>query len=142
MTQAKTGDKVQIHYTGKLTDGTVFDSSQDREPLSFTLGGGEVIPGFDKAVEGMKVGEAKNVTIPVDQAYGPRLDQLIIEIPRSQVPPDLSPEVDQNLQMSGPNGEIVVVRVVEVAADSIKLDANPPLAGQDLNFDIELVAIA
>ncbi|MFU8818365.1 MAG: FKBP-type peptidyl-prolyl cis-trans isomerase [Desulfurivibrio sp.] len=142
MTQAKTGDKVQIHYTGKLTDGTVFDSSQGREPLAFTLGGGEVIPGFDSAVAGMKVGEAKNVTIPVDQAYGPRLDQLIIDIPRSQVPPDLDPEVDQNLQMSGPNGELVVVRVVEVAADTIKLDANPPLAGQDLNFDIELVSIA
>lgn len=141
MTQAKSGDKVQIHYTGRTSDGTVFDSSEGRDPLSFTIGGGEVIPGFDTAVEGMAVGEAKNVTIPVDQAYGPRLDQLILDIPRDQVPPDLNPEVDQRLQMSGPNGETVVVRVLEVAEDSIKLDANPPLAGEDLNFDIELVAV-
>ena len=142
MSQAKSGDSVKIHYTGRTTDGTVFDSSQGREPLSFTLGGGEVIPGFDDAVSGMSVGESKNVTIPMDRAYGPRVDQLIIEVPRSQVPPDLEPEVDQRLQMSGPNGEMVVVKVVEVADDFIKLDANPPLAGEDLNFDIELMEIA
>lgn len=142
MSQAKSGDKVSIHYTGRLTDGTVFDSSQGREPLVFTIGDGEVIPGFDSAVEGMAVGESKNVTIPMDQAYGPRMDQLILDVPRSQVPPELNPEVDQRLQMSGPNGEMVVVRVVEVAEDTIKLDANPPLAGEDLNFDIELVHIA
>ncbi len=142
MTQAKSGDSVKIKYTGRLTDGTVFDSSEEREPLSFTIGGGEVIPGFDEAVSGMEVGESKNVTIPMDKAYGPRVDQLIIDVPRSQVPPDLEPEVDQRLQMSGPNGENVVVKVVDVAEESIKLDANPPLAGEDLNFDIELVEIS
>ncbi|MDF1614471.1 FKBP-type peptidyl-prolyl cis-trans isomerase [Desulfurivibrio dismutans] len=142
MTQAKSGDSVKIHYTGKLTDGTVFDSSDGREPLGFTIGNGEVIPGFEEAVSGMAVGESKNVTIPMDKAYGPRMDQLIIDVPRSQVPPDLNPEVDQSLQMSGPNGENVVVKVVDVSEESIKLDANPPLAGEDLNFDIELVEIA
>ncbi|MDZ7642264.1 MAG: FKBP-type peptidyl-prolyl cis-trans isomerase [Desulfurivibrio sp.] len=142
MSQAKAGDKVSIHYTGRLTDGTVFDSSEGREPLVFTIGEGEVIPGFDDAVEGMAVGDSKNVDIPMDRAYGPRMDQLILDIPRSQVPEDINPEVDQRLQMSGPNGEMVVVRVVEVADETIKLDANPPLAGEDLNFDIELVTIA
>lgn len=142
MAQAKSGDNVKIHYTGRLTDGTVFDSSSGRDPLAFTLGSGQVIPGFDDAVAGMEVGESKKVTIPMDRAYGPRVEQLIIDVPRSQVPPDLNPEVDQRLQMSGPNGENVVVKVVEVTEESIKLDANPPLAGEDLNFDIELVEIA
>jgi len=142
MAQAKSGDNVKIHYTGRLTDGTVFDSSSGRDPLAFTLGSGQVIPGFDDAVAGMAVGESKNVTIPMDRAYGPRVEQLIIDVPRSQVPPDLNPEVDQRLQMSGPNGENVVVKVVEVTEELIKLDANPPLAGEDLIFDIELVEIA
>ncbi len=142
MTAAKTGDSVKIHYTGKLADGTVFDSSNGREPLGFTLGSGEVIPGFDDAVTGMKVGESKSVTIPMDRAYGPRNEQMIIEVPRGQVPPDLEPEVGQRLQMGGPNGELVVVRVVGVDEQAVILDANPPLAGEDLNFDLELVAIA
>lgn len=142
MTEAKTGDSVKIHYTGKLADGTVFDSSNGREPLGFTLGSGEVIPGFDDAVAGMKVGESKSVTILMDRAYGPRNEQMIIEVPRGQVPPDLEPEVGQQLQMGGPNGELVVVRVVGVDEQAVILDANPPLAGEDLNFDLELVAIA
>lgn len=142
MTAAKAGDSVKIHYTGKLADGTVFDSSSGREPLGFTIGSGEVIPGFDAAVTGMKVGEAKSVTIPMDQAYGPRNDQLIIEVPRDQVPPDINPEVGQQLQMGGPNGELVVVRVVGVDERMVVLDANPPLAGEELNFELELVAIA
>lgn len=142
MTAAKAGDSVKIHYTGKLADGTVFDSSGGREPLGFTIGSGEVIPGFDAAVTGMKVGEAKSVTIPMDQAYGPRNDQLIIEVPRDQVPPDINPEVGQQLQMGGPNGELVVVRVVGVDERMVVLDANPPLAGEELDFELELVAIA
>jgi peptidylprolyl isomerase len=141
MAQAKKGDRVKIHYTGKLNNGTVFDSSAGREPLEFTLGSGQVIAGFDEAVDGMQVGEAKNVCIPVDKAYGQRSAELVMEIPRSQVPPDLDPQVDQQLQMGGPNGEVVVVRVVAVSDSAITLDANPPLAGEDLNFDIELVAI-
>jgi peptidylprolyl isomerase len=141
MAQAKKGDRVKIHYTGKLTNGTVFDSSAGREPLEFTLGNGQVIAGFDEAVNGMQVGEAKSILIPVDKAYGLRNDQLVMDIPRSQVPPDLDPQVDQQLQMGGPNGEVVVVKVVKVTDSAITLDANPPLAGEDLNFDIELVAI-
>jgi len=141
MAQAKQGDSVKIHYTGRLSDGTVFDTSEGREPLEFTLGSGQVIPGFDEAVTGMNVGESKNVTIPMDKAYGPRNEQLVLEVPRSQVPPHINPEVDQRLQMSGPNGEAVIVKVVEVTDEIVKLDANPPLAGEDLNFDIELVAI-
>lgn len=142
MSQAKNGDSVRIHYTGKLEDGTVFDSSAGREPLEFTIGGGQVIPGFEEAVLGMRTGESKNVTIPVDKAYGERNEHMIIEVPRSQVPPDLNPELDQKLQMGGPNGELVVVTVVGLNDEAITLDANPPLAGKDLVFDLELVSIA
>jgi peptidylprolyl isomerase len=142
MAQAKKGNSVKIHYTGALADGTVFDSSAGREPLEFILGGGQVIVGFDEAVMGMAVGERKKVTIPFHKAYGEKNEELVIEVPRSQVPPDLNPEVDQKLQMGGPNGELVVVTVVAVNEEAVILDANPPLAGKDLTFDLELVAIA
>lgn len=141
MTQAKQGDNVKIHYTGKLEDGTVFDSSEGRDPLGFQLGSGQVIIGFDEAVTGMSVGESKNVTIPADKAYGQRNDQLVMEVPKSQVPSDIKPELNQQLQMGGPNGEIVVVTIVDVSDESITLDANPPLAGKDLIFDIKLVEV-
>lgn len=142
MAQAKSGDSVKINYTGKLPDGTLFDSSEGRDPLAFTLGSGQVIPGFDEAVTGMSPGESKNVTIPVDKAYGQRKEELVMDIPKTQVPQDINPEVGQQLQMGGPNGEVVVVKVVAVTDEFIKLDANPPLAGHDLTFDIELVEIA
>jgi len=142
MSEAKNGDNVKIHYTGKLEDGTVFDSSAGREPLEFTIGSGQVIPGFEEAVLGMRTGESKNVTIPSDKAYGERNEQLIIEVPREQVPPDINPELDQKLQMGGPNGELIVVTVVDLNDDAIVLDANPPLAGKNLIFDLELVSIA
>jgi peptidylprolyl isomerase len=109
--------------------------------LQFTLGSGEVIPGFDDAVSGMQVGESKNVAIPAEKAYGPRNEQLVMDIPRSHVPPEINPEVGQQLQMGGPNGEVVIVKVVNVTESAITLDANPPLAGETLCFDIELVAI-
>lgn len=141
MAAAKKGDNVKIHYKGTLQDGTVFDSSEGREPLGFTLGGGQVIPGFDEAVMGMSEGEAKNVTIPADKAYGPRNDELVMPVPLSQVPPDLKPEVGQQLQMGGPNGQPVMVSVIDITEEHIMLDANPPLAGEDLIFDLELVAI-
>ncbi|MFN2364951.1 MAG: peptidylprolyl isomerase [Desulfurivibrionaceae bacterium] len=141
MSQAKNGDTVKINYKGSLDDGTVFDSSEGRDPLSFTLGGGQVIPGFEEAVEGMAVGENKSVNIPAEKAYGPRNEEMVIEAPRDQVPPEINPEVGLKLQMAGPNEEVVVVEVTEVTDTHIKLDANPPLAGKDLNFDIELVAI-
>lgn len=142
MTQAKQGDNVKIHYKGTLEDGTVFDSSEGRDPLGFELGSGQVIVGFDEAVTGMSVGESKNVTIPADKAYGQRNDQLVMEVPKEQVPKDITPEVNQQLQMGGQNGEIVVVTIVDVSDETITLDANPPLAGKDLIFDIELVEVA
>ena len=142
MSQAKKGDSVKIHYTGTLEDGTVFDSSAGRDPLDFTLGGGQVIVGFEEAVLGMAIGDKKKVTIPSHKAYGEKNEELVIEVPRNQVPPDLNPEVDQKLQMGGPNGELVVVTVVAVTDEVVVLDANPPLAGKDLIFDLELVAIA
>ena len=141
MSQAKKGDSVKIHYTGKLADGTVFDSSAGRDPLDFTLGGGQVIAGFEEAVLGMVIGDKKTVTIPSHKAYGEKNEEMVIEVPRSQVPPDLNPEVDQKLQMGGPNGELIVVTVVEVNDEVVILDANPPLAGKDLTFELELMAI-
>ncbi len=142
MTVAEQGNKVKIHYTGTLDDGTTFDSSEGREPLEFTLGSGQVIVGFDEAVAGMRVGEKKDVKIPVEKAYGPRNEEMVIEAPRQHIPADIHPEIGQKLQMGGPNGEVVLVTVVEVTESHVKLDANPPLAGQDLNFKIELVEIA
>lgn len=142
MTQAKEGDTVKIHYTGKLNDGTVFDTSEGSDPLSFTIGNGQVIPGFEEAVIGMAENEKKNVTIPPDKAYGERNEEMVINVPRKQVPPDINPETGQRLQMQGPNEQMIIVEVTEVSDESITLDANPPLAGKDLIFDIELVEIA
>ena len=141
MSQAQQGDTVKIHYTGTLEDGTVFDSSEGKNPLEFTLGSGQVIVGFEEAVTGMSNGEKKNVNIPADKAYGQHNKEMILQAPRDQVPSDINPEVGQQLEMGGPEGEIVIVRVVEVSDEHVTLDANPPLAGKDLTFDIELVAI-
>jgi peptidylprolyl isomerase len=141
MAIAKKGDNVKIHYSGTLNDGSVFDSSSGREPLGFKLGSGQVIPGFDEAVLGMAVGESKKVNIPMDKAYGRRNEELVITVPIAQVPPEIKPELGLKLQMGGPNGEIIMVEVVDVGEETITLDANPPLAGEDLNFEIELVAI-
>jgi peptidylprolyl isomerase len=138
----KQGDKVKVHYTGTLEDGKIFDSSQGKPPLSFTIGSGQVIPGFNDAVIGMEVGETKDVTIPVEQAYGERKDELVIIAPVEQIPPDLKPEIGQMLEVGGASGEILKVRVVELDENNITLDANPPLAGQDLNFQIQLVECA
>jgi peptidylprolyl isomerase len=141
MAAAQKGDNVKIHYKGTLQDGSVFDSSEGRDPLAFTLGGGQVIPGFDDAVMGMTTGEKKNVTIPADQAYGTRNDELVMPVPISQVPEDLNPQVGQQLQVGGPDGQPLLVTVADITDEHIMLDANPPLAGEDLTFDIELVSI-
>jgi FKBP-type peptidyl-prolyl cis-trans isomerase 2 len=138
---AENGDTVRVHYTGRLQDGTVFDTSVGSEPLEFTLGQSQVIPGFEQAVMGMQVGESKTVTIPVDQAYGPRRDDMILEISRDELPEDLEPEVGMYLQMNQGDGGIMIVTITEVSETTIKVDANHPLAGQDLTFDIELVDI-
>ena len=142
MTATKKGDNVKVHYTGKLADGTVFDSSKGGEPLAFALGSGEVIQGFEEGVVGMQVGESKVLNIPVDKAYGERNDELVIQAPIEQVPPDLKPELGMRLEMGGANGEILRVVVTEITDTHITLDANPPLAGKDLTFEIELVEFA
>lgn len=139
MSEAKRGDNVKVHYTGKLADGTVFDSSDGGEPLAFAVGSGQVIQGFDEAIIGMKVGESKEVVIPVEKAYGERNDEMVIQAPIDQVPPDLNPEVGMRLEMGGANGEVLRVVVVEVEETHITLDANPPLAGKELHFALELV---
>lgn len=141
MSQAKAGDKVRIHYTGKLDDGTQFDTSSGREPLEFELGAGNVIPGFDAAVEGMEVGQSKSVSIEPEEAYGPRHDQLIQQVEKSQLPDEIEPTVGMQLQSQTPDGQVMPLVVTEVADDTITVDANHPLAGKSLNFDIELVEI-
>ncbi|MBM9513301.1 peptidylprolyl isomerase [Desulfogranum marinum] len=142
MTQAKSGDNVTIHYTGKLADGTIFDSSEGREPLPFIIGKGQVIEGFEEAVIGMKLGEAKTVTIPSEKAYGPRNEQMIINVPIDQVPPDITPEVGMQLELMNEANQPVIVRITQITEEHVSLDANPPLAGKDLTFDIELVTIS
>jgi peptidylprolyl isomerase len=137
MSQAKSGDTVKIHYTGKLNDGTQFDSSQGREPLEFTLGSGQVIPGFDKAVDGMKVGESKQVNIAPEDAYGPRHEQMIQEVPRTALPEDLQPEEGMGLEAQGQDGQRLSLTVTAVSEESITVDGNHPLAGETLNFDID-----
>jgi peptidylprolyl isomerase len=141
MPQAKAGDTVKIHYTGKLEDGTVFDSSVSREPLEFQLSGGQVIPGFDEAVMGMAPGESKMTKIPMDQAYGPHRPEMVIQVERQQLPTELEPEVGQQLQVQQQNGQVIPVFITEVDDTTVTLDANHPLAGEDLTFDIELVEI-
>lgn len=142
MTQAKSGDTVKIHYTGTLDDGTQFDSSTGRDPLQFTLGSGQVIPGFDKAVEGMAVGDSKSVNIPAEDAYGPRREQMVQKVPRSALPDNLDPEEGMALQAKGQDGQVINLTVTAVGDSSITVDANHPLAGKALNFQIELVDIA
>ena len=142
MSQAKSGDTVKIHYTGTLDDGTEFDSSAGREPLEFPLGGGQVIPGFDSAVDGMAVGDSKTVTIPPGEAYGERHDQLVQEVPKTALPEDMKPEVGMQLQSQSPDGQVMNLVVTEVAEEAITVDGNHPLAGQALTFAIELVEIA
>lgn len=142
MPQAKKGDTVRVHYHGKLTDGSTFDSSEGREPLEFKVGNGQVIKGFDDAVTDMEVGAKKTVTIPVAEAYGPRTEEMMMEYPLTDFPDDIKPEAGMQLHMSDDKGNVFPVMVVDVKDESVVLDANHPLAGQDLVFEIELVAIA
>jgi len=142
MSKAKKNDTVKVHYTGKLTTGEVFDSSVERDPLQFTLGGGQMIKGFDTAVDGMELNEKKTVTIPADEAYGQKREDLVQSVPKTQLPADMKPEVGQNLVATGPEGQQMQVVVTNVSENDIQIDANHPLAGQDLVFEIELVEIA
>ncbi|HCL04760.1 MAG TPA: peptidylprolyl isomerase [Chitinophagaceae bacterium] len=141
MQQVKKGDTVKVHYHGKLTNGTTFDSSEGREPLEFEVGGGMVIPGFDEGVTGMAIGEKKTIHIPADQAYGPKQEEMVMEFPRDRFPADMVPEVGMQLNMSNGSGQNFPVTIAEVREAVVVLDANHPLAGEDLVFDLELVAI-
>jgi peptidylprolyl isomerase len=141
MAQAQAGDLVKVHYTGRLADGTIFDTSMEREPLEFTLGSGELIHGFEQAVLGMTAGESKTATILTDQAYGPHHAERVIDVERHHLPPDLQPELGQRLQMTRPDGTTVTVVVTTITETQVTLDANHPLAGNDLIFDIIRVEI-
>jgi peptidylprolyl isomerase len=139
--QAKVGDTVKVHYTGRLDDGTVFDSSADRDPLEFIIGSGSIIPGFEQAVLGMSPGDQKTEIIPTDNAYGPYVEEMVIVVDRTQMPPEMDPEVGQQLQIQHEMGQIIPVIVTDVTGASVTLDANHPLAGEDLTFEIQLVEI-
>jgi peptidylprolyl isomerase len=142
MAKVKDGDTVKVHYTGRLEDGTVFDSSLDREPLSFTLGKGQLIPGFEAAVIGMEVGDNTTARIPSEQAYGPVREDMIARVGKDQLPDGLNPEVGQKLQVPQNDGHVMIVTVTDVDDTHITLDANHPLAGKDLTFEIKLVEVA
>ncbi|MEJ2455490.1 MAG: peptidylprolyl isomerase [Candidatus Thiodiazotropha sp.] len=141
MKQAQDGDTVRIHYTGTLNDGTQFDSSSGREPIEFTLGSHSVIPGFEDGVKGMQVGEQKSIHIPAEEAYGQRNEALVEEIPRQHFPQDMELQVGMHLQAQSPNGESFNVVVTALNSDTATLDGNHPLAGEALNFELELVEI-
>lgn len=142
MSKVQKGDKVKVHYTGKLNDGQVFDSSEGREPLEFTIGNGMLIQGFETGVVGMEVGDTKTVKITPEEGYGERNDELVAVVPRSNIPPDVDVTVGQMLQVQQPNNQTVNVVVTDVSDENVTLDANHPLAGKELTFDIEVVEIA
>jgi len=142
MTEAQHGNKVHIHYTGKLTDGTVFDSSEGREPLEFELGAGQVIPGLDKAMRGMNVGDTKTVTIASEEAYGPHHPEGVHVVERATLPPQVDAQPGARLQATAQDGNVIQLTVVAADPETVTLDANHPLAGKDLVFDVELVAVS
>lgn len=142
MTQVKSGDTVRIHYTGTLTDGTKFDSSEGRDPLEFTVGEGQIIPGLEQAIPGMTVGDKKTVAVPAENAYGDTNPDARQDVPRGEIPADIPLDLGTQLQVQAPDGQVLPVTVVAVTEEVVTLDANHPLAGKDLTFDIELVEIA
>lgn len=141
MPAAKNGDKVKVHYKGSLKDGKVFDSSEGKEPLEFTIGGGQVIPGFENGVLGLSAGEKKTIVIPCAQAYGEYSEEAVFFIGKENLPEGMEPKPGQELQMVNPEGQVFQVVILEVSGDKIKLDANHPLAGKELVFELEVVSI-
>ena len=139
---AQAGDTVKVHYTGKLQDGTVFDSSEGRDPLEFTIGSGSLIEGFEQAVVGMTPGDAKTVQLSSAEAYGPRHEEMVQEIERAAIPSEIDLDVGVRLQASQDDGPPVLLTVVEMSESTVTVDANHPLAGEDLTFEIDLVEIA
>ena len=138
MSKVKNGDTVKIHYTGKLKDGELFDNSRDREPLKFIVGKREVISGLENSVIGMEAGGTKTIEIPPEEAYGPRREELVGEVMKSMLPDHIEPHLGQHLQIQNPDGNLSIVTIIEVKEDTITLDANHPLAGHTLFFDLEL----
>jgi peptidylprolyl isomerase len=138
---AKKGDTVRVHYTGKLTDGEIFDTSYNSSPLEFTVGNGELISGFDECVEGMDITEKRSVTIPPEGAYGIHHDHLVIDIPKEHIPETIKPEVGHYLEVKNHDGQSARVLITEIHDDAVKVDLNHPLAGLELTFEIELVEI-
>jgi FKBP-type peptidyl-prolyl cis-trans isomerase 2 len=141
MSKIKEGDTVEVHYTGKLENGDVFDSSREREPFQFTVGNKDVIPGFENGVVGMDVGDTKTIEIPPEEAYGAKRDELVVVVKKSEFPQDITPSIGQRLQIKQPDGNPVVVTVTDLTEESITLDANHPLAGYTLFFDVEIIDI-
>ena len=141
MTEIKKGDKVKVEYTGKLEDGTVFDSSEGKEPLQFEVGAQQVIPGFEKAVEGMKKDEEKEFTLKVDEAYGPVREEMVQEIPRDKLPQDPEPKEGMMLMMQAPTGQQIPAKITKVADDKVTIDINHPLAGKELTFSVKVVGV-
>ena len=141
MAQASAGQKVHIHYTGRFPGGEVFDSSADRDPLAFELGAGQVIAGMEKAVTGMAVGDKQTVTIPPEEGYGDRDERLVQQVPNDALQGEVEPQVGMQLQSQAPNGQVMQLVITEVADETFTVDANHPLAGRELEFDIELVSI-
>ncbi|MBP5858977.1 peptidylprolyl isomerase [Marivibrio halodurans] len=141
MSAAKDGDTVKVHYTGRLEDGSEFDSSRQREPIEFKIGDGEILPGVEQAVVGLEPGGTNEVTLPADDAYGPRRDDMIQEIERSVLPQEIEPEVGLQLQAQSPNGQPLLLTITDVGEEKVTVDANHPLAGKDLTFEVELVEV-
>jgi len=141
MAGAKNADTVKVHYTGKLTDGTIFDDSLNREPLEFTIGKNNLIAGFENAVIGMNVGDWKTVNIPAEEAYGPHMKEMVVEVDRKQLPADLKPVIGAQLQVTQDEGQEIVVSITKITETHVTLDANHPLAGKDLVFEIKLIEI-
>ena len=141
MALVKEGDTITLHYTGSLDDGTIFDSSEGRPPMSFKVGAGQVIPGFDDGVRGMQIGDSRHIVVPADQAYGEYHEDLVKVVPRDAFPPDMEPAIGLVLELELPSGESMPVRIIDVEGEDVVLDANHLLAGEALNFDVHLVSI-
>jgi len=141
MSQAKTGDTVKIHYTGTLSDGKQFDTTEARGPMEFKLGEGQVLPGFEEAVKGMEVGEKKSFTLSPEEAYGPRQEDLTVEVEKTEIEKFIEPQVGQQLELKQKDGGNVIVMVTDIQDDKVTLDANHPLAGEALSFEVQLVEI-
>jgi peptidylprolyl isomerase len=141
MAEAKQGDTVKVHYTVRLEDGTILGSTPNHKPLQFAIGGGEILPGFEQAIVGMNPGESKTVQVPADEAFGPHQEEMIVVVGRNRLPADLKPKAGESLLFRQEDGKTITVMVTDVSESSVTIDANHPLAGKDLTFDIQFIEI-